>query len=170
MYLLAGHYRQPLAFSQSELHDAARRVQRIREAARALEPSTPSPEDMREHLDAFYDALANDFNTPAALGALFRWVREANTRGGGVGDRDLRAMLSVIGLESVLDSVGGTGAGAAGAGQDEVDEESLELLRARESARAQLDFAAADALREQLRARGLEIRDGPEGPRLIRIT
>jgi cysteinyl-tRNA synthetase len=176
MYLLSGHYRQPLAFSQSELHDAARRVHRIREAARALEPATPSPEDMREHLDAFYDALANDFNTPAALGALFMWVREANTRGGGVGDHDLREMLSVIGLESVLDSVGATGAtGATGAShggavRDEVDEESLELLRAREGARAQRDFAAADAMREQLRARGWEIRDGPEGPRLIRIT
>src|SRR4029077_16673554 len=54
LYLLSGHYRQPLAFSPSEMHDAARGVQRIREAARALEPSAPSPEDMREHLDAFY--------------------------------------------------------------------------------------------------------------------
>src|SRR5438270_2667414 len=135
MYLLSGHYRQPLAFSPSELHDAARRVQRIREAARALESSTTSPEDMREHLDAFYDALANDFNTAAALGVLFTWVREANTRGGGIGDRDLREMLSVVGLESLLDSVGDAGAGGAGAGEG-VDEESLELLRARERAAA----------------------------------
>src|SRR5437588_3517647 len=100
MYLLSGHYRQPLAFSEAELQDAARRVQRIREAARALEPGAPSPADMRAHADAFFAALASDFNTPAALDALFKWVREANRRGG-VGDRDLRQMLAVIGLEGL---------------------------------------------------------------------
>jgi cysteinyl-tRNA synthetase len=170
MYLLSGHYRQPLAFSQSELHDAARRVQRVREAARALEPFTASPEDMREHRDAFFEALANDFNTPAALAAMFTWVREANSRGRGVGDGDLREMLAVLGLESLLAGAGSAAAGGAGAGTggEEADEESLELLRARERARAQRDFAAADDMREQLRARGWEIRDGPEGPRLIR--
>jgi cysteinyl-tRNA synthetase len=172
MYLLSGHYRQPLAFSQSELHDAARRAQRVREAARALEPHSPSPPDMREHLDAFYDALANDFNTPAALAALFSWVREANSRGRGVGDGDLREMLAVLGLEGLLAAVGaGAGAAAVGpGGGEDVDEESLELLRARESARAQRDFATADDIREQLRARGWEIRDGPEGPQLVRVT
>ena len=159
MYLLSGHYRQPLAFSQSELQDAARRAQRIREAARALEPDAASPEDMRVHVDAFFAALANDFNTPAALAALFTWVREANSRGRGVGGADLREMLAVLGLESLL-------AKAQGAG--EADAESLELLRRRELARAERDFASADQLRDQLRASGWEIRDGPEGPQLIR--
>jgi len=168
MYLLGGHYRQPLAFSESELHDAARRVQRIREAARPLDVDAESPQDMREHVDAFFDALANDFNTPAALDALFKWVREANRRGGAGGDRvggaDLREMLAVLGLESVLaDAAGADAAGEADAG-------SLELLRARERARAERDYAAADALREQLGERGWEIRDGPDGPELIRRT
>jgi cysteinyl-tRNA synthetase len=166
MYLISGHYRQPLAFSDSELHDAARRVQRIREAARRLDPAAESPQDMREHVDAFFDALANDFNTPAALDALFKWVREANRRaavdGAPVGGADLREMLAVIGLESVLaDADGPDSAG-------EADAESLELLGARERARGERDFATADALREQLRERGWEIRDGPDGPALIR--
>jgi cysteinyl-tRNA synthetase len=161
MYLLSGHYRQPLAFSEDELLDAARRVARIREAARALEPSSPGPEDMRAHRDAFFDALASDFNTPAALAALFSWVREANSRGQGVGDGELREMLSVLGLENLLEVVG-DGADA------EIDEDALSLLRERERARAARDFATADAMREQLRARGFEIRDGPDGPQLIR--
>src|SRR5205085_1016858 len=55
MYLLSGHYRQPLAFSDSELGDAARRVQRIREASRALERGRASPQDMAEHTRAFFD-------------------------------------------------------------------------------------------------------------------
>jgi cysteinyl-tRNA synthetase len=162
MYLISGHYRQPLAFSADELRDAARRVARIREAARALEPSAPGPEDMRAHRDAFFDALASDFNTPAALAALFSWVREANSRGRGVGDRDLREMLSVLGLENLLDA-------EADGATHEVDEDALSLLGERERARAARDFETADAMREQLRARGFEIRDGPEGPQLIRM-
>ncbi len=98
MYLISGHYRQPLAFSESELNDAARRVHRIRDALRRLDAGRPSPPDMTHHAEAFFDALANDFNTPAALASLFEWVREANRRAQGVGDADLREMLAVLGL------------------------------------------------------------------------
>ena len=64
----------------------------------ASTPAAPSPPDMAHHKEAFFDALANDFNTPTALAALFEWVREANRRGAGVGDADLREMLGVLGL------------------------------------------------------------------------
>ena len=49
MYLASGHYRQPLAFSPSELDDADRRVHRIRDALRRLESGRPSPPDMAQH-------------------------------------------------------------------------------------------------------------------------
>ena len=52
---------------------------------------------MAEHREAFFAALANDFNTPTALAELFEWVREANRRGDGVGDADLREMLETMG-------------------------------------------------------------------------
>ena len=94
-YLISGHYRQPLAFSAAELEDADRRVQRVRDALRRLHAGQQSPPEMARHKDAFFDALANDFNTPTALAELFEWVREANRRGGGVGDADLREMLGV---------------------------------------------------------------------------
>ena len=127
MYLVSGHYRQPLAFSPSELEDADRRVYRIRDALRRLHEGEPSPPDMAHHKEAFFDALANDFNTPNALASLFEWVREANRRGGGVGDADLREMLAVIGLRDLTGAGGGrrhrrdrsrgrTAVGAAGAG------------------------------------------------------
>jgi cysteinyl-tRNA synthetase len=161
MYLLSGHYRQPLAFSDAELEDSTRRVQRIREALRALDAHSESPPEMGSLKVAFFDALANDFNTPAALDALFKWVREANRRGEGVGDEDLREMLTVLGLESLF-----TGARERDAA---ADEESLALLAERERARAARDFQTADAMREQLRERGFEIRDGPDGPQLIAL-
>jgi cysteinyl-tRNA synthetase len=160
MYLISGHYRQPLAFSQAELEDAERRVHRIRDALRRLDPGQPSPADMALHRDAFFAALANDFNTPAALASLFEWVREANRRGQSVGDAHLREMLDVIGLGdlSPIEAVGDL----AG-----VDPEAASLLAERERARTDRDFETADRIRDQLRALKWEIRDGPEGPELI---
>jgi cysteinyl-tRNA synthetase len=160
MYLISGHYRQPLAFSEQELDDADRRVYRIRDALRRLQVDAASPPELSHHKEAFFDALANDFNTPAALDALFKWIREANTRGEGVGDRDLREMLGVLGLEHLtpLETVADVAA---------IDPEAEELRAQRDQARASRDFQEADRLRDELRARGWEIRDSPHGSELI---
>jgi len=113
--------------------------------------------------DGFFDALAKDFNTPAALASLFEWVREANRRGSGVGDADLREMLAVIGLDSLrAPRSHGEVAG--------IDPAADELLKARERARAERDFETADRIREELRGLDWEIRDGPDGPELIPLT
>ncbi len=160
MYLISGHYRQPLAFSPAELEDADRRLQRVRDALRRLDAGHPSPPDMAHHRDAFLDALANDFNTPTALAALFEWVREANRRGSGVGDADLREMLGVLGL-GALTPLAAAGDAAA------IDADAQALLAQREQARQARDFDTADRLRDELRALGWEIRDGSDGPELI---
>jgi cysteinyl-tRNA synthetase len=157
MYLISGHYRQPLAFSQAELDEAERRVYRIRDALRRLRADAPSPPELGEHKQAFFDALASDFNTPAALDALFKWIREANTRGDSAGEGDLREMLGVLGLERL------TPLGSGG----ESDPEALALLEQRDQARERRDFPEADRLREELLARGYEIRDSAEGSELI---
>jgi cysteinyl-tRNA synthetase len=163
MYLIGGHYRQPLAFSPAELEDADRRVHRIRDALRRLEPGRPSPPDMASHTEAFFAALADDFNTPKALACLFEWVREANRRGEAVGDADLREMLGTIGLER-LEPVG------AGGDVEAIDPEAVALLTSREMARRERDFEQADRLREQINARGWEIRDSAAGPELIPLS
>jgi cysteinyl-tRNA synthetase len=160
MYLISGHYRQPLAFSPSELDDSERRIERIRNALRRLDPDLPSPPDMAHHAEAFFAALANDFNTPAALAALFEWVREANRRGEGVGDGDLREMLAVLGL-------GELNARQSAGDVAPLDPVAVSLLEQREQARGQRDFQTADRVREELQERGWEIRDGPDGPELI---
>ncbi len=160
MYLIGGHYRQPLAFSPAELDDADRRVYRVRDALRRLEEGKPSPTDMERHKDAFFDALADDFNTPKALASLFEWVREANRRPEPAGDADLLEMLGVLGLED-LTALGGAG------DMESIDPEAMSLLREREQARKEGDFQKADCIRDELRTREYEIRDGPDGPELI---
>ena len=112
MYFAEGHYRQPLAFSREKLDDAARRVERIRDAGRRLVPG-PSPDALAPHRDAFFDALADDYNTPRALAALAEWIREANSADAPVGDAHAREMLAMLGLENLL----GARRGRAGRGR-----------------------------------------------------
>jgi len=50
---------------------------------------------------------------------------------------------------------------------ESIDSEAMSLLKEREQARKERDFKKADRIRDELRARDYEIRDGPEGPELI---
>lgn len=159
-YFAGGHYRQPIAYSGERLEEAARSVARIREAGRKLEAGAASPASLDELRETFFAALADDFNTPRALAAVFEWVRAANRlteAGETVGDASLREMLQVLALDNLLDAGDGDGPDAA----------AQELLARREAARAAKDFAAADALRDELAALGWTVRDGAAGPELV---
>jgi cysteinyl-tRNA synthetase len=154
MYLLSGHYRQPLAYSAEALEQAAANVRRIREAHRRLMTGEPSPAELGPLRERFFEALRRDFNTAEALAALNEWLREAG-RIDAAGDADLREMLGVLGLENVLapDAVAPV--------------EVVELAEQRERARTERDFAAADELREAIAALGWEVRDGAQGFELL---
>ena len=177
-YFCAGHYRKPVEFDDERLQEAAARVKRIREGARRL-VAGPSPAWSAPLRERFFDALAQDFNTPEALAQCFEWVREANradrflasvatdpsvaagstgSTDGKVGDRDLREMLGVLGLGNLLDADLG-----------EPPPEARELCAARERARAARDYQRADRLRAELRALGWEVRDGAGGPTLLAL-
>ncbi|HTP18448.1 MAG TPA: cysteine--tRNA ligase [Solirubrobacteraceae bacterium] len=155
MYFCGGHYRQPVEFDEERLSEARARVERIAEAARRLTPG-PSPTWSAPLHERFFDVLADDFNTPAALAAVFDWVREANRGEAGAGDADLRDMLGVLALDNLLDVV-----------TVDAPTEVVELSGARELARAARDYAEADRLRDEIRAHGWEVRDGPDGPELL---
>jgi cysteinyl-tRNA synthetase len=158
MYLISGHYRQPLAFAEAALEQAAANVRRIREAGRRLGPgaTVTSGEDSRldELREAFFAALANDFNTPLALAQLNEWLAAAGSLDAS-GDADLADMLGVFGLGALL----------------EPDEAAPAAVRAlaeqREQARAARDFAASDRLREEIVAHGWDVRDGADGFELL---
>jgi len=156
-FLISGHYRQPLSFSDEALQRAVARTERFRDFFRS-QPRVEGDEDARvAAARAEFDAsLSDDFNTPKAMGALFALVADANRSPlAGVHDA-LAEMLDVLGL------------GALAAVEDVADAAAERLLAEREEARANRDFQRADALRDELAARGLEIRDTPSGPRLVR--
>jgi cysteinyl-tRNA synthetase len=157
LLFVSAHYRQPMQYSEETLGAARTGVRRLRDAARLLTPG-PSPEDMAPLRERFFAALADDFRTPEAMAAVWDWVRESNRRGG-VGSDDLREMLGVLGLANLLE------AGDADGGPDD---DARALLERREQARAARDFIEADRLRDELAARGWQVRDSPAGPELVR--
>jgi cysteinyl-tRNA synthetase len=160
MYLVGGHYRQPLAFSPEALAEASRAAERLREVCRRLDREAPEPDGLGGFVERFFEALADDFNTAAARAVLFEWVAEANRRidrRERVGVGSLREMLWALGMERLLDPEAESPAAEAEA-----------LLAEREAARAAKDFHLADAKRDELAALGWEVRDTPDGPRLVR--
>jgi len=156
MWLVGAHYRKPVDYTEEALADATRAVARVRDVVRRLDPDAPGIDD---HVEPFFDALADDFNTPQARAVLFEWVAEANRRmdaGERVGPGRLSEMLYALGLETLLEV------------EEEAPEELKRLAAEREEARGARDFDRADQIRDQLAESGWEIRDTPEGARLVR--
>jgi cysteinyl-tRNA synthetase len=159
MYFVGGHYRQPLAFSEQALGDARRAVQRIADFCRRLDRSAPAPDGMDGYVERFFDALADDFNTPAARAVLFEWVAEGNRRadaGEAIGPGRLGEMLTAIGMEHLLDDE------TAGP-----PAEAVELAKRRDEARAERDYAEADRIRDELAEMGWDARDTADGTQLV---
>jgi cysteinyl-tRNA synthetase len=154
-YLVSGHYRQPLAFSDEQLEEAEARVERIRNYLRDA-PSGDPDAFLADRRQAFLDALADDFNTPQAFAVLFEIIAEGNRRELPGAREVLAELLPLLGLDSLL------------AEDEEVPEEAARLLAERQAAREAKDFDRADALRDQLAGMGWEVRDEAEGARLVR--
>ena len=157
-YILSGHYRQPLAFSEEALNEALARAERLRNFLRERPPGEGPGENATARLERFRDALADDFNTPRALAEAFDLVSASNRgeeiEGAGTA---LAEMLATLGLDSL-----------AGEDSAEVGADVQALLAEREEARAARDFERSDRIREQLAELGWEVRDSAEGARLIR--
>jgi len=158
-FLVSGHYRQPIAFGEGALEEAAARNQRIREFFRESDDPAGDPAAaVSERHDAFLDALADDFNTPRALAELFGLLADAR-REPLAGARAAAAeMLGLLGLESL----------AAGGEEGGGDADAERLLAERERARTERDFDRADEIRDRLAAAGWEVRDTAAGARLVR--
>ena len=159
MWTVGAHYRKPVAYSEEMLEEASRAAERVRELVRRLDPDAASDPGLDPLAERFFDHLADDFNTAAARAVLFEWVAEANRRldrGERLGAGRLGEMLYALGLECLLEQ-----------DVDEAPEEVQRMATERDQARAAGDFESADRLRDRLHERGWEIRDTPEGARLV---
>jgi len=189
-FLLSMHYRSPLDFSFDALEEAEKGVRRIytalmqaREAVAGTKWSgSPLPQELLVELSGyeqgFADALEDDLNTAGALGHLFGMVRlagrilEDKTLRKAEAGRDAlaRVLAAVDKWSGVLGVFGREPAAllaelkACRAARKGIDAATVEgLLEKRLEARAAKDFAASDALRDELAALQVEVKDTPAG-------
>ncbi|MFI7467818.1 cysteine--tRNA ligase [Nonomuraea sp. NPDC049646] len=167
-YLAAPHYRSSIEYSEEALLEAAAAYQRIEgfvtraaEVIHDVDADAPLPQ-------AFADALDDDLGTPQALAVVHEVVREGNvalSRGDKEAIARLLAetqnMLDVLGLDPRSPQWRGGGSDLSPV----VDALVAVALEQRKAARARKDYAAADAIRDQLAAAGITVEDTPHGAR-----
>ncbi len=169
-YLVSSHYRSHVEFSFEALEEAGAGFRRIENfLTRAVELGDV---DAADELPAdFGAAMDDDLAAPAALAVVHEVVRLGNVALG-AGDKSevmrggaqVRGMLDIFGIDP-LGEPWSSRSTSSDREDSVIDVLVAALLRQRQEARARKDFAAADAVRDQLRAAGVEVEDTPQGPR-----
>ncbi len=168
-YMVSAHYRSHVEFSFEALDESAKGFRRIEDF---LDRASGVVGGWFASLpDAFVQAMDDDLGTPAAVAVIHDSVREGNRLlVDGASDElsqkfgEVIAMLDVLGLNPADE------AWANGAGDDDkltgvIDALVQGLLADRTAAREAKDWARADAIRDQIKAAGIEIEDTPSGPK-----
>ncbi len=166
-YMVSAHYRSTVEFSFEALDEAATSFRRVESFLERAKPHVQGGWIV-SFPQAFSDALDDDLGTPAAMAVLHDTVREGNRLVPAGPSEELTqrfgevlAMLDVLGLNP--QDFATTGGDDALTGV--VDSLVQGLLEERTQARADQDWSRADAIRDRLKAAGVEIEDTPDGPK-----
>ncbi|MCH7980963.1 MAG: cysteine--tRNA ligase [Proteobacteria bacterium] len=160
--LLSAHYRQPLDWSDETLKSARRMLDRLYGAIRGIDVSDEA-RAAAEAPQSLVAALEDDLNSPKAMAEFFALARELNKSGDETEKQRLAATMYAAGdLMGLLQS--DPEEWFAGDADGQISAEDIEaLIEKRKQAKANRDFAAADAVRDELEAAGVSIADGRDG-------
>ncbi|GKV93777.1 cysteine--tRNA ligase [Pectobacterium aroidearum] len=164
-FLMSGHYRSQLNYSEDNLKQARAALERLYTALRGTDPDAAA-QGGDEFEARFREAMDDDFNTPEAYSVLFDMAREVNrlktedVQAANQLASALRKLSGVLGLleqdpEQFLQN-------GAQVDNDEVKEIEA-LIQQRKDARAAKDWALADQARDRLNEMGIVLEDGPQG-------
>ena len=153
-FLATQQYRKPINFTEKAIHDAEVNLKYLKNTHSLPLTEQVNQAELQTYLDAFQEAMDDDFNTANGVTVLFdmaKWINSGNY------DQTVKdafeKMLQVFGIvfeEEVL------------------DEDIEKLIEERQAARANKDFATADRIRDELAAQGIKLLDTKEGVRWTR--
>ncbi|MDR0885407.1 MAG: cysteine--tRNA ligase [Clostridiales Family XIII bacterium] len=183
-FLLAGHYRSPINFSDSLMKDAASALARMHNAKDNLEflkthgsddissAEKDSFDNLLTYKTKFMDAMEDDLNTADAIAAIFELISAVNKQiasgaSKAYASEALDLLLELANVLGLLESDGSNGTDEdASADSDQAWLDALIVERA--AARAEKNWARADEIRDELKAKGIELKDTPQGVQVIR--
>lgn len=171
LFMLSAHYRNPINFSEELLKQAESALERLYNAKGNLEYLLKITEDKKmtqkekelqnridKYREKFEDAMEDDINTADALAAIFDMVRDMNRvlneessrQIVEIGYTEFMKLTSVLGLLQKESQPQGT-------------DEIKELIKRRQKAREEKNWALADSIREELNDMGIVVEDTPKG-------
>ncbi len=153
LLVLRSHYRAPIEVTKETVADAEKALKRLDSFARRFAPLVGDAAPDADALDRFRGLMDDDLGTPAAIALLFDLVGRANKNDDLAAAATAFEIAGAVGLE--LHSEAG-----------EVSEDALDVARGRDEARANKDWARADALRDDLVAMGYDVEDTPDGTKI----
>ena len=173
--MLSAHYKTPLNFSSDQMEQAKAARERIIECVRSLNAKIDNSKenniannpdvasDIEGFINQFKKAMDNDLNTADAIAAIFDLVKYTNKTIDNISISDLEALKNtILQLCDVLGLI-------VEEKEDKLEDELQGLINQRIEAKKNKDFELADKLRDELRKKGIEIKDTRNGVEWKRI-
>ncbi|MGF1694709.1 cysteine--tRNA ligase [Vibrio kyushuensis] len=163
-FLMSGHYRSQLNYSEENLNQARASLERLYTSLRGLDLSVPAAGG-EQYISRFSEAMNDDFNTPEAYSVLFEMARDINRikadniqKASELGSlmRELADVIGILHQEPEAFLKGDS------ADNDEVAEIEA-MIKLRNDSRASKDWANADVARDRLNEMGIVLEDGADG-------
>ncbi|MDD4848279.1 MAG: cysteine--tRNA ligase [Bacteroidales bacterium] len=168
-FILQAHYRSTVDFSNAALQAADKGFRKLMEAAKTLQHLTPSDiassDEIKTWRNRCYEAMNDDFNSSILIAHLFdavRIINSVNDKKQQISADDLQLLTTTFNA-FVFDILGLMDETESGDNSELINGLMNTILQLRVDARARKDWAASDAIRDQLAALNIIVKDGKEG-------
>lgn len=175
-FMLSAHYRNPINFSKDLMEQSKSALERIYTCLEHLQFLMQSAQadglapqeeadfaEISKYKQSFMEAMDDDLNTAAAISAIFDMVKETNLRTA-EGTHSRAQLQRIAGLIRELGGVLGL---LKRETARQIPPEIQALIEQRNRARKAKDFSAADKIRDELLAKGITLKDTPQGVQVI---